>query len=451
MNERRKELLNEIIKNNKIFIGVIVILLVSVILLVVLLDKDSYAALEDTDTLTITCPESASKGEEAECSIVLNSVTIDTQGLNAKYNVSEGMEFVKFTIEDIWTAYANDSDGFVLVNFDGVSGSNLVGTVKYKIPDTASSNEVYKVELVDATIGDGDVTSIDFENVYDEIRILSDVNTLNNITLSNGSLDKTFNKDEKEHGATVDGEKVTISAIKTDENSTVSGDVGEVTLHYGTNTFNIIVTSETGIQNTYVLNIYRPYNFSSEVYVYNKNDNYLYTKTNTDSNTILSNLVLPSELTGDIKDNKLIINYGEEKLLEVNVVNITSNKYIVLENNIYIESNLSYDSLMETMTLNGVSAKIVDKDNNEVTSGNVAEGFKFSVYHGETLLDEYTFIEEYFNIENLIVDDANKIIKRVVLGTIYSDLVKNITTTGTITVKDKDGNVLENSNIAKTT
>lgn len=450
LEEKLKQLLELIMKNKKIFIGILTILLVLVIVLVILLDKGTFAVEEDTDTLTITCPDTASGGQEIECFIVLNSVTFSTQGLNANYSVTEGMEFVKFTSEDIWNVYANDSDGFVLVNFDGVIGSSLVGTVKYKIPETASSNEKYKVELVNATIGDGDVTSITFENVYDEIRILSDVNTLDNITLSTGSLDEEFNGGINEHNATVDSEKVTINAIKTDDNSSVSGDIGEVTLHYGTNTFNIMVTSETGIQNTYTLNIYRPYNFSSDVYTYSKEDNYIYTKTNIDSITILSNLVLPTELTGDIKNNNLIISYGDEKLLEIKIINIISTKYTMLENIMYIESNLSYASLMNTITLNGVTASIYDEEGNLINSGVVIEGYKLKVFYNDTLLEEYTFDEEYLSIDNLNVDDANNIIKRIVLGTNYSELLSNITTTGTITVKDKDGNILNNNNTVKT-
>ena len=450
LKEKLKQLLDLIKKNKKIFIGIVTILLVLVIVLVILLNKGTFAVEEDTDTLTITCPDTASGGQEIECSIVLNSVTFSTQGLNASYSVTEGMEFVKFTAEDIWNVYANDSDGFVLVNFDGVTGSSLVGTVKYKIPETASSNEKYKVELVNATIGDGDVTSITFENVYDEIRILSDVNTLDNITLSTGALDEEFNGGINEHNATVDSEKVTINAIKTDDNSSVSGDIGEVTLHYGTNIFNIMVTSETGIQNTYTLNIYRPYNFSSDVYTYSKENNYIYTKTNIDSTTILSNLVLPTELTGDIKNNNLIISYGDEKLLEIKIINITSTKYTMLENIMYIESNLSYTSLMNTITLNGVTASIYDEEGNLINSGVVIEGYKLKIFYNDTLLEEYTFDEEYLSIDNLNVDDVNNIIKRVVLGTNYSELLSNITTTGNITVKDKDGNILNNNTNVKT-
>lgn len=445
-----KKIVDRILNNKKLLISGLAILGVFIIMLIVLLSKGSLANVENEDSLTITCPDTSSAGGEIECSIVLNSVTMSTQGVSASYSVSDGMDFVKFTPGDGWTDYAvGSSDGFALVNFNGVTGSNLVGTVKYNIPNTAVSNELYKVELIEATIGDGGSVSVIFENVYDEVRMLSDVNTLNAITLSSGSLNGTFNKDVNEIGATVSEDKVTIGATKTDDKSTVSGDIGEVTLHYGTNTFNIVVTSETGKDNTYTLNIFRPYEFSNDNYVYSKENNYIYTGTDNDNTSILANIVLPGELSSSIENNKLNISYGEEKLLEINIINIISSKYTILDGVMYIESNLAYDNFMSTITLNGVTASVYNGDT-VVNSGNVVEGYKFRIYYGATLLEEYTFNEEYLEINNLTVDDTNKIVKKVVLDTTYDSLTANINTTGTISVKDKDGNKLSGSDKVKT-
>lgn len=449
MKEKINNLIDFIKNNKKIFIGGLAILVLTLVF-IVLLSDGSLATTDEEDSLTITCPDTASAGGEVECSIVLNSMTISTQGFNASYSVSEGMEFISFTKEGNWSEYVNDLNGFLLVDLNGVTGSNLVGTVKYKIPTTAKSNDKYKIELLDATIGDGGNISITFENVYDEIRIISDVNTLDEISLSSGSLDKEFDKDVNEHKATVNSDKVTISATKTDENSSVSGDLGEVTLHYGTNTFNILVTSESGKVNTYVLNIYRPYEFSSDNYVYNKENNYIYTGTDVDNTSILANIDVPSELTADIKDGKLNISYGEELLLKINIINFKSNKYSILDSVMYIESNLSISNFIDTITLNGVSYKVFDSNNSEVTSGNISENYKFKIYYNDTLLAEYSIKEEYLEINNLIVDDANKIIKRVVIDTTYGSLKSNINTTGSINIKDKDGNKLSDTDKVKT-
>ena len=52
-------------------------------------------------------------------------------------------------------------------------------------------------------------------------------------------------------------EKIKIEAIKKDSRSTISGDIGEKKLTYGLNKFKVIVTSESGLPNTYNINVTR--------------------------------------------------------------------------------------------------------------------------------------------------------------------------------------------------
>jgi len=89
-------------------------------------------------------------------------------------------------------------------------------------------------------------------------KLLSSVATLNSITLNKGLLSPKFNKDTLSYTVTVEGgaESINISAVKTDDMATVSG-LGMKTLNYGNNKFNILVTAENKNQKTYVLNINR--------------------------------------------------------------------------------------------------------------------------------------------------------------------------------------------------
>ena len=244
--------------NKKIFIGGLSIFSVFVLSLCLILDKGSLAVEELIDRVTIDCPETAATaGDEITCSIDMEVNTIEAQGINANYKVDEGMSFVSFTPGTGWTDYSFGSDtGFVVVNADTISSISNIGTLKYKMPLDAKSDEVYKIELTNITIGDGDVKTVEIDNVFDEVRMVSYVNTLDEIQLSSGTLDKEFDKSVKEYNAKVDVDKIVIGAIKTNEYSTLGGDIGEVDLHYGTNTFNIIVTSEAGFKNTYKLNFF---------------------------------------------------------------------------------------------------------------------------------------------------------------------------------------------------
>lgn len=83
----------------------------------------------------------------------------------------------------------------------------------------------------------------------------SDDATLKNISIDGVSF--SFKSDKNTYNLTIDKESVNISAIKNNEKSTISGDVGTKKLAYGNNTLRITVTSEKGTKNTYTLNITR--------------------------------------------------------------------------------------------------------------------------------------------------------------------------------------------------
>ena len=82
-------------------------------------------------------------------------------GINAKYNIPEGVEFVEFNSEN-WEIYSNEKEGFVLVNLDGVVGSVPVGVVKFTMPADAVPKKTYTIELTDVSIGDGEETVLNF-------------------------------------------------------------------------------------------------------------------------------------------------------------------------------------------------------------------------------------------------------------------------------------------------
>lgn len=487
MKFKKKQLSKIISDKNKIFACLVVFVTIFVVGLT-FIGKGTYSVEEDNnvDSLSITCPETVRKGGEIECSITLNSVTMSAQGISAKYAVSEGLQFVEF-ISDTWDVYTSDEDGFVLVNLDGVTGENIVGTVKYSVPADAVDNEIYKIELVDATIGDGAEGSKTFENVYDEVRILSDINTLDEITLSSGTLNESFDKDVNDYTANIDNDKITIKVDVTDENSKVTGDVGEVNLHYGTNELNIVVTSETGIENTYTISIYRKYQFVSSVYEYNEEHNYMYTFVDVDNEVILGKLDIPTELSRKIDNNKLIISYEEELLKEINLVNISSSKYDLNKDYIYIGTNqidlndinivnaipeidgntlkivvddteivdefsilsisfgdldvdnkvinlddtITYDEFIGLITISdGMSVEIFN-NGEEVTSGDLTNDMMVRVYYNDILLDEYEISDFEFELSSdLDVDTENNYINYLKEGTTISEFLENVTVRG---------------------
>lgn len=456
MKEKINNLINNIKKHYVISISLLALIAIIITLVLYSSNNESFAIEEETDSVTITCPETASAGQEVECSITANMVTITALSVNANYSVTEGLTYGSFATDSectgsyCWTIYAQSENGFAVGNTTGITGSSLVGKIKYTIPETAASNQIYTITLTNVELSDDNFEMIYLDDVSSDIRILSNINTLNDITLTDGTINEAIAQDRTSYTATVAAATTTLSVVKTDEKSSVEGDIGNLSLHYGTNNFNINVTSESGETKKYTIAIYRPYKFTCDNYIYSEADNYIYTAGDVDSTTILSNITLPSELTSKIENNKLIISYGEEVLLEINIINIKCDDYTIINNIIYIGKDLSYTDLLNKITKNGVSIKIYNAGDTEITSGTIAKDYKLKVFYNDTLLEEYVINEEYVNISNLNVDDTNKIVKRIVLNTTYKTVIDNISTSGKITIKDKSNNTLSSSDKVKT-
>jgi len=133
--------------------------------------------------------------------------------------------------------------------------SKNIAKVVLKINDTAAyGNSTISVSGTNATDDKADSVSISGGN--HTVKVLSDVNTLTGITVTGGGLE--FNENTTTYDLEVDSDSTTITAIKKDSTSVVTGDIGKTALKYGKNTFKITVTSEAGSKNVYTLNITRP-------------------------------------------------------------------------------------------------------------------------------------------------------------------------------------------------
>lgn len=445
-------------KNKYISIGIMLFIIIMVIILI-FVTKNSTYAINSTDYVNITCPETSKAGETISCDISVNISTEESQGMNISI-IYDDLTFESFTQDSSCTKengcyemVSGNSSGIMTINLSGggIKGTYTLGTFKYKVPDTAENGDIFTITFsnikISNTSGEAFYTS---EDVVKKIRIPSDVNTLNNITLDKGTLNEEFNKDSNIYTSTIDSDTLNITVEKTNEYSTIEGILENIKLHYGTNNIDIKVISETGKENIYTIKVFRPYTLTTDIYKYYKEDNNLYTKSDVNKDAIISNLNLPKELTGNVENNILTISYGEEKLTEINLINITSNKYSIANNKAYIGKNVDYDTFVNSLELSGVTIKIFDNNNEEITTGTLTENDKLKVYYKEELLEEYEFSEEYLNI-NTTKDDTNKILTRQEHDTTVETLLTKIDTSGTVTVKDKDSKEeLDKTNIIKT-
>lgn len=448
------------VKKNKILSG---ILFIGIVLLIFILAiKSNTYAVNDSDYVNIACPETANAGEVVSCTVSVNIASDDVRGFQANITYDDGITFVSFERDKSCTedngCYNSKFDSplggpnAILFYRDGTGkGLYTIGTLKYKMPDTAKGGDEYSITFSDIVMANTNTEDVyKSENIVKKIRIPSDDNNIKGITLSSGNINESISNDNTVYTANVDADTVNITIEKSNQYATVEGDLENINLHYGTNEIVFKVISETNIEKDYTLKIYRPYTFTTDVYKYDKVNNTMYTKSDVDKQVILTNLKLSKELSGDVTNNKLIISYGKEKLTEVNLINITNNKYSLSNSTAYVGKDVDYSTFMDNLVLNGVTVKIFDSGNNEVSSGKLTKEHKMKVYYKDEVVEEYAFSEEYLNI-SLNVDEKNNDITKISQGTTAEELLSKINTSGSINIKDgKSGNPITNDSKIKT-
>ncbi len=462
------EKVKEYLKKNKVLLLIIgiSIFIIAIICLLLFNGKETYAT-EDENFLSLVCDDTVIPGGEFSCNISLTNNTFTAEAFQAEFDVADELTFGGMTFDEStdWFKNPNNLDSIsimhsasksalILTNPNGVGpGTYNIGVFKYTVPEDAVANAIYDIRTQEIIAFDSNDTKYEFSDVSESVRVLSNIDTLSSITLSGANLNTDFSSDKLEYNATLtDSESgtVTITATATDAHASVEGD-GAISLHYGTNIIPITVTSEAGTKKKYTVSIFKPYTFNTDKYIYNADNNYLYTGSEINPSTIISTLNLDKDLNGKIEDNKLIISYNEEKLAEINVINYYLNGYSSSNKVIYVGNDVSYSEFMNNISLNGVTALVKDTDGNTVTSGDIEIDYKFNVYYNNTLLEESTFDLEYLNVsDEIIIDKTNNIIKRIVCGTTIEQLLNYFDTSGSISVVDKDGNKVSNGSKVKT-
>ena len=219
----------------------------------------------------------------------------------------------------------------------------------------------------------------------------------------------------------------------------------------------------------------------SDKYDINAEEGYVYTKTDTIEETILSNISLNYGETS-IEDNKLLIKYDGELIKSFDIVNISSNKYDISKNYIYMGANdlnledinisnsqrivednklkIKYnDNVLKEYDLVKISSEKYDLSKDYIYTGTsdldlnninvingqkIVENNKLKIKYNDDLLKEYTIYNinfgEYKTYDDLLVlpEDIT-----------YEELTSNITTNG-VTYKIFNGeNEITEGNISE--
>ena len=183
-------------------------------------------------------------------------------------------------------------------------------------------------------------------------------------------------------------------------------------------------------------------------------NNYIYATNNMlDINKIkiltINDVVLPDEIKLDlIKNNNKLQIYQENHLIKefsiigINFGNLKANKKLIS-----LTEDMSYDEFTNNITTSdGLTYKIFNGET-EIIEGNISKGMNLRVYKDDEVIFTYEITDEYLDLSLLNIDEDKDLIKNLTLGTKVSEFKEKISTSGIITVVDKNNNELSNDKL----
>ena len=248
-----------------------------------------------------------------------------------KYILNVYRQNTDTSIKDL---YVNDN----IVNVEENNTYNInVNTLNFNIKtvlnDVNADYKLYKIKGDYSEEIDGNNIKIDdgSDNVFEIVVLAEDGVTSENYTLNIHELSSdsylqsltidnlgfNFDKNILEYNLNTELDEINISAISSNENSTISG-IGKKILELGNNSFNIIVTAEDNSTRTYTLNVNKVKMEDNKIIfnglTVNEDKNYIYKiEVGTSIDTII-NSVSTNGKVSVIRDNDISITATGQKL-----------------------------------------------------------------------------------------------------------------------------------------
>lgn len=214
----------------------------------------SFSIVNAASDLKMVCPNKANAISTVECTLSVKPDNYELRGVQMNYSVSGGT-YLDFKYNDSnYTPYSLSSAGALLnrkTNYTGSSYDDL-GVLKIKMPSSGNAT----VTISNIILLDKNNEEYNVSNISKTIKVADGNNYLSSITLSEGTID--FDKSKTTYEIkNINGSTIEIGANAESSYAKLSGDTGKKNLKLGLNTFKITVTSESGVNRIYTLNIYR--------------------------------------------------------------------------------------------------------------------------------------------------------------------------------------------------
>lgn len=415
-------------------------LFILTILLIILIPAYVNAA---SVTTTLNCPQSAKQSSVVTCTILAKPVGGNLKGIQANIKITNGT-YQSLTVGSGWTSYSNTASGFSFGRTTATTQQTTIGTLKVKMPASGSMT----VSLSNVSGSDANYVTLSSNNVSKTIKVQSNVNTLSSLSITGATISPVFNSNTTSYSTTIDAPSITINATATDSKSKISG-IGKKNLNYGTNTFNIVVTSESGVTKTYTIKVTRPDGRSNNNNLKSLSVNQgtiSFNKNTTSYNLSVESNITSIQLNAAVEDSKasfvngygpriVKLNYGDNKIeIKVKAENNSIKTYTI---NVNRKDNRSTNNYLKELTISS----------GKITFNKYTTDYTTAVYYDVTKLNVTAVAEDSkatVTINNPDLKVGNNIITIVVKA-------ENTTTrTYKIMVTRHDQNVKmsDNNNIA---
>ena len=209
-----------------------------------------------TASASLSCPTKASAGQVINCSINTSN-SGDINGITAKFAFSGGASYSNFSFAGGYQLslqnYSNQ--GFQMGVNGTLSANGTIATLSVKIPDGAAAGSQHTISLTNVQASNTAYEDVVGYGNSQTVTVVSSNNYLSSLSITGANIN--FNKSTSTYTVKINAASATINAKAEDGSASVSG-TGTVSLKVGKNSFNIIVTAQSGAKRTYTIVVNRP-------------------------------------------------------------------------------------------------------------------------------------------------------------------------------------------------
>lgn len=209
-----------------------------------------------TASASLSCPTTASAGQVINCSINTSN-SGDINGITAKFEFSGGASYSNFSFAGGYQLSLQNysAQGFQMGVNGTIAANGTIATLAVKISDSASPGSQHTISLTSVQASNTSYEDVIGYGNSQTVTIVSSNNYLKSLSISGATIN--FNKSTSTYTVKINAASATISAQVEDGSAKVSG-TGNVNLKVGKNTFNVIVTAQSGAKRTYTIIVNRP-------------------------------------------------------------------------------------------------------------------------------------------------------------------------------------------------